>query len=146
MVWKYPNRQFRFAAPRKFIMTRRESMGIILATVGAFAASSLWYGPLLFGLQFLELSGVTSGAQPDGVKIAAKMPRNVLPAFAIGQLLALQASNRLRGAIGLAALLWIGFPFMLLSGSVLWQDVPQELGSIHCGDWLIKILLTPLTL
>ena len=121
-------------------------MGIILATVGAFAASSLWYGPLLFGLQFLELSGMTSGAQPDGVKIAAKMPRNVLLAFAIGQLLALQASNRLRGAIGLAALLWIGFPFMLLSGSVLWQDVPQELGSIHCGDWLIKILLTPLTL
>jgi hypothetical protein len=71
---------------------------------------------------------------------------NVLLAFVIGQLLALQASNRLRGAIGLAAILWLGFPFTLLSGSVPWQNVPLELGFIHCGDWLIKILLLPLTL
>jgi hypothetical protein len=104
-------------------------MGIILATVGAFAASSLWYGPLLFGLQFLELSGMTSGAQPDGVKIAAKMLRNVLLAFAIGKLLALQASNRLSGAIGLAAILWLGFPFTLLSGSVLWKNCRWSWGS-----------------
>jgi hypothetical protein len=138
-------RQFRFAS-QEFIMTKRKVMGVILATVCAFAASSLWYSPLLFGRQFLELSGVRASAQPDGVKIAAEMLRNVLLAFVIGQLLASQASNRLRGAIGLAAILWLGFPFTLLSGSVLWQNVPLELAFIHFGDWLIKILLMTLTL
>ncbi len=38
-------------------------------------------------------------------------------------------------------LLWIGFPVVLLSGSVLWEDVPARLAAIHAGDWLIKLLL-----
>jgi hypothetical protein len=48
-------------------------MGIILAAVCAFAASSLWYSPVLFGRQFLALTGVTTSAKPDGLKIAAEM-------------------------------------------------------------------------
>ena len=127
-------------------MTRRKSIGIILAAVCAFAASSLWYSPVLFGKQFLALSGVAASATPDGLKIAAEILRNLLLAFVISGLLARQEANRLRAALGLAAILWLGFPFTLLSGSVLWQNVPTELGLIHCGDWLLKILLMTLTL
>ncbi len=71
-------------------------MGNILAAVCAFAASSLWYSSPLFGRQFLEFSGVTASAQPDGLKIAAEMLRNMLLTFVIGELLACQASTRLR--------------------------------------------------
>lgn len=127
-------------------MTRRKVLGIILAAVCAFAASSLWYSPVLFGRQFFALSGVAASATPDGLKIAAEMLRNLLLAFVIGTLLARQPGNSLRAALGLAAILWLGFPFTLLSGSVLWQNVPTELGLIHCGDWLLKILLMTLTL
>ena len=126
------------------IMTKSKAMGIILAAVCAFAASSLWYSPFLFGRQFLALSGVTSSPTPDGSKIAAEILRNLLLASVICWLLVRQETNRLRAPLDLAAMLWLGFPFTLLSGSVLWQNVPPELALIHSGDWLIKILLMTL--
>jgi hypothetical protein len=46
-----------------------------------------------------------------------------------------------RGALNLGVWLWIGFPVLLLSGSVMWQNVPWMLAAIHAGDWLVKILL-----
>jgi hypothetical protein len=127
-------------------MTRRRVIGIMFAAVCAFAASSIWYSPVLFGKQFFALSGVAATAKPAGLNIAAEILRNVLLAFVISRLLILQEASRLKTALRLAAILWVGFPFTLLSGSVLWQNVPIELAQIHCGDWLIKILLMTLIL
>ncbi len=45
------------------------------------------------------------------------------------------------GAVQLGALLWIGFPVVLLVGSVIWENVPWKLAAIHAGDWLVKLLL-----
>ena len=43
---------------------------------------------------------------------------------------------------GLGLLLWNGFPVILLTGSILWQNVPWQLAVIHSGDWLIKLICT----
>jgi hypothetical protein len=56
-------------------MTRIKVIGIALAAVSAFATSSLWYSPVLFGRQLVALSGVAASANPDGWKIAAEMLR-----------------------------------------------------------------------
>jgi hypothetical protein len=45
------------------------------------------------------------------------------------------------GAIGLGLLMWVGFPVVLLVGSVVWDGVAGKLAAIHAGDWLVKILL-----
>jgi hypothetical protein len=45
------------------------------------------------------------------------------------------------GAAGLAVLLWIGFPFVLWTGAIMWENVPVELAAIHAGDWLLKLVL-----
>lgn len=124
-------------------MTRTKVIGIALAAVSAFAASSLWYSPVLFGRHFVVLSGVAASPNPDGWKIAAEMLRNLLLASVICWLLSHQEANRLRAALGFAAILWL-IPFTLLSGSVLWQNVPPELALIHSGDWLMKVLLMTL--
>jgi len=47
----------------------------------------------------------------------------------------------LTGAVRLGLVLWIGFPFVLLTGSTMWEDVPWTLAAIHAGDWLVKTLL-----
>lgn len=122
-------------------MTKTKAIGIVVAAVCAFAASSLWYSPILFGRQFLALSGVGANAKPEGLKIAGELLRNLLLASVICWLLSKQEAIKLKAALVFAAMLWLGFPFTLISGSVLWQNVPPELGAIHCGDWLIKILL-----
>jgi len=127
-------------------MTKRKAMGILLASLCAFIASSLWYSPALFGSQFLVLSGITASPAPDSSKIAAELLRNLLLSSVICWLLARYPAGNLKGALGFAGVLWLGFPFTLLSGSVLWQNVPIELGLIHCGDWLIKLLLMTATL
>jgi Protein of unknown function (DUF1761) len=129
-----------------FKMARKKAMGIILAAVFAFAASSLWYSPVLFGRQFLALSGMAEGARPDGLKIAEEMLRNFLLVSVITRLVASQEINGLKAAIRLAAILWLGFPVTLLPGSVMWQNAPLDLGLIHCGDWMLKILLMSLIL
>jgi len=125
-------------------MTRTKVIGIALAAVCAFAASSLWYSPVLFGRQFVAPSGVAASPNPDCWKIAAEMLRNLLLASVICWLLTHQEPNRLRAALGLATIPWLGFPVTLLSGSVLWQNAPPELALIHSGDWLMKVLLMTL--
>lgn len=125
-------------------MTRRIVVGIVLAALCAFAASSLWYSPVLCGRQFLALSAGAASARPEPLKIAAELLRNLLLASAICWLIARQRVSSLRSLLALAGVLWVGFPLILLSGSVLWQNVPPELALIHSGDWLIKILLMTL--
>jgi hypothetical protein len=45
-----------------------------------------------------------------------------------------------RGVV-LALILWVGFPLVLLSGSVIWEKVHPATAAMHAGDWLIKLLL-----
>ena len=125
-------------------MTKRRVIGIVLAAFFSFAASSIWYSPMLFGKQFIALSGADTNAAPAGLKIAAEVLRNLLLAFVISGLLTRRRTVKLSELLGFAAMLWLGFPLTLLSGSVLWQNVPIQLALIHAGDWLIKILLMTL--
>src|SRR5258708_10638347 len=122
-------------------MTKMNAIGIALGVVCAFVASSLWYSPLLFGKQFLELSGVVTAPKPTGITIAGEILRNLLLASVIVWLLAHRQMIKLKSVVVFGVILWFGFPVTLLSGSVMWQNVPFGLALIHSGDWLVKILL-----
>jgi hypothetical protein len=39
---------------------------------------------------------------------------------------------------------WIGFPVVILIGSVLWENTPVKVAAIHAGDWLVKMLVIPI--
>jgi hypothetical protein len=41
--------------------------------------------------------------------------------------------------LGLA--LWLGFPLVLLTGSMLWDRVPAVTALLHAGDWLLKLVV-----
>jgi hypothetical protein len=43
--------------------------------------------------------------------------------------------------VWLGLVLWIGFPLVLLSGSVFHENVPSRLAALHAGDWLVKLLI-----
>jgi hypothetical protein len=49
--------------------------------------------------------------------------------------------SHVTGAVELALALWIGFPIVLLVGSVTQENVPWRLAAIHAGDWLAKLLI-----
>lgn len=112
-----------------------------MAAICGFVASSLWYSPVLFGRQFLELSGVVVASRPSAITVTGEILRNLLLASAISWLLIRHRPTGLSSVMVFAGVLWLGFPATLLSGSVMWQNVPLKLAFIHAGDWLIKILL-----
>src|ERR1051326_4065898 len=62
-------------------------------------------------------------------------------AFAIGHLVSRLGITDVRGALQLAALLWIAFPGMLWVGAMLWENTPWQFAALHGGDWLIKCVL-----
>jgi hypothetical protein len=52
--------------------------------------------------------------------------------------------TRPRDAVRLGLALWVAFPGVLLTGSVVHEKVPWRLAAIHAGDWLVKLLLVSL--
>jgi hypothetical protein len=118
-------------------------VALAVVTLVAFVASSIWYSPLLFGRQFLELSGVTANAHPSPVKALFELLRTFILAFVIAHLVLRYNVADWKQAAGLGLWLWIGFPVILLTGSILWQNVPWQLAAIHSGDWFIKLILIP---
>jgi hypothetical protein len=126
-------------------MRRVNLFALAVATVLAFISSSLWYSPLLFGHQFLELSGIAQ-SQPNAMKALLELIRTSILAYVIARLLLMLNIPDWKGALRLGLWLWIGFPVILLTGSMLWQNVPWQLAAIHSGDWLIKLILIPVVL
>jgi hypothetical protein len=112
----------------------------------AFIASSLWYSPLLFGREFQKLSGVAASPSPHAAKVLCELLRTFVLAYVIARLVLLLNISNWKDSLRLGLWLWIGFPVVLLTGSMLWQNVPWKLAAIHSGDWLIKLLLIPVTL
>jgi uncharacterized protein DUF1761 len=115
---------------------------IAAATVVAFVEGSLYYSPLLFGPLWMRLSGM----DPSAVKVSpwavvAEIARDFVLTYVVARLVARLTDADWRSAIGLGVWLWIGFPLMLLSGSVMWQGVSWKIAAIHAGDWLVKLLL-----
>lgn len=44
----------------------------------------------------------------------------------------------------LALIIWVGFPVVLLTGSVTWEKVHPATAAIHAGNWLVKLVLIAL--
>jgi uncharacterized protein DUF1761 len=54
--------------------------------------------------------------------------------------------NNWENALGLGFVLWFSFYFVQLSGAVMWDNLPWQLGLVHSGDWLMKMLFMSLLL
>src|SRR5947209_297973 len=109
-------------------------LAIIVATLVAFVASAVWY--ILFSKQRAALSSATSSARPSPVRMLIELMRTlVLVIILAGLSMQLGLTSPLQ-AVLLAVALWIAFPILLLSGSVMYENVPWRLAAIHAGDWL----------
>jgi len=117
---------------------------IAVATVAAFVASSLWYA--FFGKARIKLLGNDEGATADmrkvrPLKIFIEILRSFVVTYVLARFVVLLDVADWRSAVRLGLWVWIGFPLMILVGSVLWDKRPWKLAAIHAGDWLVKIVL-----
>lgn len=84
-------------------MKRVNFVALAVVTVAVFVASSIWYSPLLFGRQFLELSGATANAHPSPMRGLFELLRTFVLAFVIAQLVLRLNSANWKRAVGIGA-------------------------------------------
>ena len=116
-------------------------LAIGVAVVVAFVASTAWY--TVFGAErdrLLGTEGDTSERPPVWMMLV-ELVRSFVVAYVLAVLFGLAGVVGFFGAVGLGLLMWVGFPVVLLVGSVIWDRVPFKLAAIHAGDWLVKLLL-----
>jgi hypothetical protein len=117
-------------------------LAIAVAMVAAFVASTVWYA--VFGKQYAEVSEAAraaAGAKPSPWKVFVELVRSLTVASVLAGFAANLDITTWTGALGLGLATWIGFPVVLLTGSIQWENVPYRLAAIHAGDWLVKLLL-----
>jgi Protein of unknown function (DUF1761) len=113
---------------------------VAVAALAAFILSALWYG--LFGRQLAELDDAyaENGGMPAW-KVAVELVRSLVVATVLAWLAVTIDITEWTGAVGLGLVMWIGFPVVLLTGSVIHENVPWKLAAIHAGDWLVKLVV-----
>ena len=124
-------------------------LAVLVAAVVVFILGWLWYSPLLFYKPWMRLRGLDpdaamAGAKMPGGKLVLELLRCLVLAYVIARLAALLGVSSWMGGVHFGFLLWIGFPLILLTGSVLWDNVPWKVAAIHAGDWLVKLLVIPI--
>jgi hypothetical protein len=124
-------------------------LAVLVAAVAVFVLGWLWYSPLLFYKPWMRLRGLDpvaamAGAQMPAGKLLIEVGRCLVLAYVLARFVALLGVSGWMGAVHVGLLLWIGFPVILLAGSVLWDNVPWKVAAIHAGDWLVKMLVIPI--
>jgi|ERR1043166_3711121 len=129
-------------------MVHVNNLAVVVAAVAVFVLGWLWYSPLLFFNPWMRLRGMDPAAAMAGAKmpmgkLLVELVRCLVLAFVIARLVALLGVTTWTGAVHLGLFVWIGFPVIILTGSVLWENIPWKVAAIHAGDWLVKMLVIP---
>lgn len=120
---------------------------IAVVVVAAFVLSSVYY--IVFSkprTAMLEAAGVTPEERPQPWKIAVELVRSFVLAYVIARLVVQTGVTTAGGGLQLGFWLWLAFPVVLLSGSIVWDSAPWRMAAIHAGDWLLKIMLMAIVL
>jgi Protein of unknown function (DUF1761) len=116
-------------------------LSVVAATVAGFILSSVWYMGFGGRLAALSPAYAADNVRPAASAAALELLRSLVLAAVLAVLAAgVGADTWLEGA-GLGLLTFVGFPLVLLAGSVLHERYPWPLAAIHLGDWLLKLLV-----
>jgi NAD(P)-dependent dehydrogenase (short-subunit alcohol dehydrogenase family) len=125
------------------VRTVEDLPAIGLATAAAVAASGAWYAA--FGRRLAQLhDAYAEDTAAAGWIVPVELARSGTVAVTVSALAARIGVTRPRDAVRLGLALWVAFPGVLLTGSVVHEKVPWRLAAIHAGDWLVKLLLVSL--
>ena len=126
---------------RRSVMPDLNYLAIAVAAVAVFVVSTVYYIAFTDRLKRLSAAYADADARPAAWRVVIEVVRSLVVGTVVAGLVSLIGVADLVGAVQLALALWIGFPVVLLTGSVIWEKVPPMLAAIHAGDWLLKLLV-----
>ncbi|WP_258724629.1 DUF1761 domain-containing protein [Cellulomonas sp. NS3] len=117
---------------------------VLVATVAAFVAAFAYYAVL--GSQLARLSSAAADTPPPAWMMPVELLRTLAVTCVVAVVVALGEVDGWAAGALLGVVLWVGFPVVLLSGSVVHEKVPWRLAALHAGDWLVKLVLVSVVL
>lgn len=114
---------------------------IAVATVAAFLSAFAYYAVLG---NLLVAYGSAAPQRPPAWIVPIELLRTLVLTVVVAGIAAKVATADWFDAVQLALALWVGFPAVLLSGSVVHENVNPKLAALHSGDWLLKLLVITL--
>lgn len=118
-----------------------------VAPVAAFVVANVWY--MTFSTQLATARGDSAEAgatAPAPWKIAAELVRTAILVTVIAWLIERMSITTWAGGLQLALVTWIGFPLMLWTGAMLWENTTWRLAAVHGGEWLCKLSVVAIIL
>jgi hypothetical protein len=116
---------------------------VLTAIVVTFIFSAIWYGAL--STQYFELRGIDPHDQAatamSGWQVLIILARHLVVTMVMAYAFVRMNVTGLFDGLKWGFLFWLGFPAVLLVGSIASDKVPLALASIHGGDWLLKLLV-----
>lgn len=119
-------------------------LAVVIAAAAVFVVSSVWYVVFAKSRSALLGSAASAEEKPSPGKVLLELGRSALVAAVIAGLASELELTSVGPVLVLGLALFAGFPFVLLTGSVIWDGVNPRLAAIHAGDWLLKLLVISL--
>jgi hypothetical protein len=114
-------------------------LAVAVAGVAAVLLSTVYY--MFFAKQMAGLHpAYADTSAPPPWKITVELIRSVVIAAVLGGFVARLGLSEWSDGVVLGVAMW-ALPVVLLSGSVIWENVPPKLAAIHAGDWLLKLVV-----
>ena len=107
--------------------------------VAAFFLSIIWYSPLLFGDIWERYRHAPNPAIP-GWTMAFAPIRELIASLVLAFLIVRLNLKDWKATTKFMLLLWLAFHAVGMAGAILWDNMQWQLGMVHAGDWLMKML------
>jgi hypothetical protein len=116
-------------------------LGIAAAAVIAFVLSSVYYAVATPLERQVVGEAALDRGRPKPWKVLTELLRTAIVASAFAWIAHRAGDLNVSQGVVLALIAWVGFPLVLLTGSVIWENVHPATAAMHAGDWLLKLLL-----
>ena len=115
-------------------------LGIAAAAIAAFLLSSVYYAAATPIERRIVGDAALDRGRPGPRKVLLEVLRTAILAAAFAWIADRGGDLDISNTVVLALITWVGFPLVLLTGSMLWEKVHPATAAMHAGDWLIKLL------
>jgi hypothetical protein len=118
---------------------------IIITGLIAFVLSIVYYSPLLFGEIWEKYRHAPNPSIPQWTIVFAPF-RELIVSFVLAKLIVQINITNWKATTKLMLLLWLAFHAIGMIGAILWDNMQWQLGAVHAGDWLMKMIFMGIVL
>lgn len=127
------------------IMFGLNLLAVLVATVVFFVIGAAYYAGLGDRLAPVTTTDPAPADRPAAATMVVELVRGLVVVIAVAAVVTGLNLTSVPSGLLLALGLWVGFPVVLLAGSVFHERVPLGRAALHAGDWLLKLaVITPI--